>query len=105
MSITLSVPLAVVQSIVGHSTVEMTRHYFHEQEGALVSAVAALPDVTADASETAQGAGDGAGCADVLPDGAEGVEGRFRAVCAILDGMDADGLRRVRVEIERRLKA
>ena len=105
LSANAGAPLAIVQAIVGHSNPAMTRHYFHEQEGALVSAVAALPDVTANASETAQGAGDGAGCADVLPDGAEGVEGRFRAVCAILDGMDADGLRRVRVEIERRLKA
>ena len=101
LSANAGAPLAIVQAIVGHSNPAMTRHYFHEQECALVSAVAALPDVTADASETAQGAGDG----DVLPDGAEGVEGRFRAVCAILDGMDADGLRRVRVEIERRLKA
>ena len=39
------------------------------------------------------------------PDGAESVEGRLRAVCAILDGMDADGLRKVRAEIERRIKA
>ena len=54
------------------------------------------------AAETAQGVGR----ADMLPDGAENVEGRLRAVCAILDGMQrADGLRRVRAEIERRLKA
>ena len=45
------VPLAVVQSIVGHSTVEMTRHYFHESENALVSAVAALPSVTGGESD------------------------------------------------------
>ena len=105
LSANAGAPLAIVQAIVGHSNPAMTRHYFHEQEGALVSAVAALPDVTA--AETAQGAGDcvgsaaetaqGVGCADV--------EGDFRAVCAILDGMDADGLRRVRAEIERRLKA
>ena len=38
---------------------------------------------------------DGAGCADVLADGAESAEGRLRAVCAILDGMDADGLQLV----------
>ena len=41
------VPLAFVQSIVGHSTVEMTRHYFHESEAALNSAVSALPDIGA----------------------------------------------------------
>lgn len=45
------VPLAVVQSIVGHSTVDMTRHYFHESENALVSAVAALPSVTGGESD------------------------------------------------------
>ncbi len=39
------VPLAVVQKIVGHSTVEMTRHYYHESEAAMRAAVAALPDV------------------------------------------------------------
>ena len=101
LSANAGAPLAIVQAIVGHSNPAMTRHYFHEQEGALVSAVAALPDVTTNGAETAQGAGH----ADMLPDGAESVEGRLRAVCAILDGMDADGLRKVRAEIERRLKA
>ena len=45
------VPLAFMQSIVGHSTVDMTRHYFHESESALVSAVAALPSVTGGESD------------------------------------------------------
>ena len=65
----------------------------------------AFPDVTADAAGTAQGAKGGAGGADMPPDGEGSAEGRLRAVCAILDGMDADGLRRVRAEIRRRLKA
>ena len=45
MSANAGVPLAVVQSIVGHATADMPRHYYHESQGALVAAVAALPDV------------------------------------------------------------
>ena len=37
------VPLHVVQSIVGHESTAMTRHYYHENLAALQSAVAALP--------------------------------------------------------------
>ena len=106
LSANAGAPLAIVQAIVGHSNPAMTRHYFHEQESALKSAVAALPDVTAaDAAGTAQGGADGCGRGKIPPDGAESVEGRLRALCAILDGMDADGLRRAHEEIERRLTA
>ena len=37
------VPLAIVQSIVGHTSTVMTRHYYHENEEALKKAVAAIP--------------------------------------------------------------
>ena len=37
------VPLHVVQSIVGHESTAMTRHYYHENIEALRSAVAAIP--------------------------------------------------------------
>ena len=37
------VPLHVVQSIVGHESTAMTRHYYHENLTALKSAVAAIP--------------------------------------------------------------
>ena len=37
------VPLPVVQSIVGHSSTAMTRHYYHENLDALRSAVASIP--------------------------------------------------------------
>jgi integrase len=37
------VPLHIVQSIVGHSSTAMTRHYYHENIDALKSAVAAIP--------------------------------------------------------------
>ena len=39
------VPLHVVQSIVGHESTAMTRHYYHENLAALQSAVAAIPVV------------------------------------------------------------
>jgi hypothetical protein len=64
------VPLAVVQSIVGHSTVDMTRHYFHESETALVSAVAALPSVAG--GETEDGSGGG-------------MSPRVRSICTLAD--------------------
>lgn len=41
------VPLPVVQSIVGHSSTAMTRHYYHENEDALKRAVAAIPALDA----------------------------------------------------------
>jgi len=37
------VPLHIVQSIVGHESTAMTRHYYHENIAALQSAVAAIP--------------------------------------------------------------
>ena len=37
------VPLVVVQAIVGHSSAEMTRHYYHASETALRRAVQAIP--------------------------------------------------------------
>jgi len=39
------VPLPVVQSIVGHSSTAMTRHYYHENEDVLRQAVAAIPAI------------------------------------------------------------
>ena len=41
------VPLPVVQSIVGHSSTAMTRHYYHENEEALRAAVEAIPSLDA----------------------------------------------------------
>ena len=37
------VPLHIVQTIVGHESTAMTRHYYHENLTALKSAVAAIP--------------------------------------------------------------
>jgi len=43
-------PLSVVESIVGHSNPAMTRHYTHTSEAAAGAAVAALPDITGQAT-------------------------------------------------------
>ena len=67
------IPLAIVQSIVGHSTVEMTRHYFHESDAALNSAVAALPDLLGG-----------------KPDGAGEVSARVRSICAMVAELTAE---------------
>lgn len=47
------VPLAAVQSIVGHCSSAMTRHYYHESEETLRRAVAAIPAVGARAGRDA----------------------------------------------------
>lgn len=39
-------PLSVVESIVGHSSPAMTRHYTHTGDAAALAAVTALPDIT-----------------------------------------------------------
>ncbi len=79
LSANAGAPLAVVQSIVGHSNPAMTRHYFHESEAALTSAVAALPDVTGEANQVESNAG---------------AAGRFRAFCAAWDALGTDEERR-----------
>ena len=45
LSANAGVPLSVVQSIVGHSSTAMTRHYYHESEAALRKAVDAIPAI------------------------------------------------------------
>ena len=74
MSANAGVPLAVVQSIVGHATADMTRHYYHESQGALVAAVTALPDVVR---------------LGTSPSSPDAVTPRVKALCAALDALDA----------------
>ena len=88
LSANAGTPLAVVQAIVGHSSAAMTRHYYHESEGALKNAVAALPDVTG---------------ANALPDAANAAQAVPCAFCAALDGMTLDQLKAARAEIDRRI--
>lgn len=45
ISANAGVPLPVVQSIVGHCSTAMTRHYYHESENALRQAVEAIPAI------------------------------------------------------------
>jgi len=45
LSANAGVPLAVVQSIVGHTSSAMTRHYYHENEAVLRQAVEAIPAI------------------------------------------------------------
>ena len=66
--------MAVVQSIVGHATADMTRHYYHESQGALVAAVTALPDVVKPGTVTST---------------TEAVTPRVKALCVALDALDA----------------
>ncbi len=82
------VPMAHVQSIVGHTSPAMTRHYFHVSENALQNAVGALPDV---------------GGALALADGADAAQAVPCAFCAVLDGMTLEQLRAARAEIDRRI--
>ena len=84
------VPLAHVQSIVGHTSPAMTRHYFHVSENALQNAVGALPDV---------------GGAVALADGADASKGVPCAFSALLYGMTLEQLKAARAEIDRRLAA
>ena len=53
MSANAGVPLHIVQSIVGHESTAMTRHYYHENVTALQQAVEAIPSIseTGDVSE------------------------------------------------------
>lgn len=106
LSANAGAPLAVVQAIVGHSNPAMTRHYFHESEAALQSAVAALPSITLDGAEAAENAvpaPPAPAAVIIMPEKDEdAAEGRFSAFCAMLDGMTADELIRARAEIDRR---
>lgn len=95
------VPLAVVQSIVGHTNAAMTRHYFHVSDDALRGASAALPDVVtvdAEAVEVGDAPQDATGSrtralpgpgAATVPVGASGASaGRLGALAALLAEMD-----------------
>lgn len=52
LSANAGVPLPVVQSIVGHCSTTMTRHYYHENEDVLRQAVEAIPAIGAGAART-----------------------------------------------------
>ena len=58
------VPLPVVQSIVGHSSTAMTRHYYHENEDVLRQAVAAIPAIGERGMGNEEWSGGGTGSSD-----------------------------------------
>ena len=75
MSANAGAPLAVVQSLVGHSTPAMTMHYYHGTTDAARAAVNALPALL--------GAGEGTDATGR----ANATAGRVAALCAIARGM------------------
>ena len=76
-------PLALVQSIVGHSNPMMTSHYFHARTDALANAVGKLPAIT-----------DGTPDADIIEADAvtttPDTETRLQAFMAAFDALTAD---------------
>ena len=75
MTLNAGTPIAVVQSMLGHSSPQMTQHYYHQSSAATAQAVAALPDVMS-----------GGEVVEVASASAE-VSARVRKVCAALDAM------------------
>ncbi len=106
LSANAGVPLPVVQSIVGHCSTAMTRHYYHESEAALRSAVAAIPVIGGGGGRGLVGAGLGDGaetaCAPLVarsasetanaPSGAPAQRGGVPARLRRLDRYFAKGL-------------
>ena len=83
MMLNAGTPIAVVQSMLGHSSPKMTQHYYHQSNAAIAQAVAALPDVMS-----------GGEVVEVAS-----VSERVRELCAELDALtDAE-----RVEVMRHL--
>ena len=107
LSANAGAPLAVVQAIVGHSNPAMTRHYFHESEAALQSAVSALPSISLDCAESAENAPAALPAplaADEPADGADAAQGRFSAFLDMARGMTREELEKARAEIDRLLE-
>ena len=92
LSANAGVPLPVVQSIVGHCSTAMTRHYYHENEAALRQAVAAIPAIGRRPSAQQRGPGFGEAPAVAEPPSAmrrnKGVAARLRR----LDRLHSDGV-------------
>ena len=89
MSANAGTPLAVVQSLVGHSTPTMTMHYYHGTTDAARAAVNALPAIPG------TDGGEGA------PGGDDAARGRVAALCEIARGMTDAELDEAAERIER----
>ena len=106
LSANAGAPLAVVQAIVGHSNPAMTRHYFHESETALQSAVAALPSISLDCTESAENAPAAlpAPVATTAPtNDADAPQSRFSAFRDAVRDMTSEELEAARAEIDKLL--
>ena len=91
LSANAGVPLPVVQSIVGHCSTAMTRHYYHENEAVLRQAVDAIPAIGAGAAckpAVVRSAARAAIDPPARPSRREGVPARLRRLSRYL----ADGL-------------
>ena len=91
LSANAGVPLPVVQSIVGHCSTAMTRHYYHENETVLRQAVDAIPAIGAGAAckpAVVRSAARAAIDPPARPSRREGVPARLRRLSRYL----ADGL-------------
>ena len=87
LSANAGVPLPVVQSIVGHTSTAMTRHYYHENEAILRQAVDAIPAIGAGAACKPSVARSAAGSAIDPPSRSsrtEGVPARLRRLTRYL---------------------
>ena len=84
------VPLPVVQSIVGHSSTAMTRHYYHENEDVLRQAVAAIPSIGERGMGNEEWSGRGTGSSDRINkiDRIKRERGRSASVPARLKRLD-----------------
>ena len=84
------VPLPVVQSIVGHSSTAMTRHYYHENEDVLRQAVAAIPAIGERGMGNGEWSGGETGFSDRINkiDRIKGERGRSASVPARLKRLD-----------------
>jgi hypothetical protein len=81
LSANAGVPLPVVQSIVGHCSTAMTRHYYHENEDVLRQAVSAIPSFGAGGAcgrHVAQPASGATNAPLGAPSRREGVSARLR---------------------------
>lgn len=101
------IPLHVVQAIVGHSNVKMTKHYTHLSDATLQGAVAVLPDVfTPTAAAALPAHVEDAEVGEVVAEECEAVEmvpGSVAKVARMLDGCSPAVLAKAEKMIEKLL--
>lgn len=91
------IPFAIVQAIVGHSTAQQCRHYFHENEDATLRAFAAFPVRDAQTAALPSPASGEIIDAEIIEgegeraEGAATPESRRAALAAILAEIEAEG--------------